>query len=358
MKNITRYGGMIFALLALLSLGLPVFSTYISDVESGMVVVCGYNMVEFSPWGSIVVILPLLTIGLALSKMNVRIKTAGLLGLLPVAGVAMHYAVESAHDWINTIATGFVQSHMGHLIYALCWLISAICFWLSSNLPQRKNDPKTTMLPPSITVKPVDYREEKFILCNKRYDMVEYTEKGQIALGEYTLLLATREGFFAGLGNPQASEGHHLELTENGESVAFVMATMPTRLFGSFYEGQECFDDPFAAVTIRPFCEIEKGKATIKFPGETVDDFWDDIYIDPRDINDIRLSGIEESESSRAIGAAIFQGPDLIAFVTEYDASNREYKCISAEMIAIDFCRKIYEQRIREVIHENAFHAS
>ena len=47
------------------------------------------------------------------------------------------------------------------------------------------------------------------------------------------------------------------------------------------------------------------------------------------------------------------QGLSLVGFVTEYEAENGEYKCISAEMIAIDLCCKIYEHKVRQAMNNS-----
>ena len=133
MKKIVKYSAIAFALLSLLSLSLPVFSTRITDGEACNLVVKGYNLVEFSPWGGIVLLAPLLLLGLMLSKLRNTTKTVGLIILFTVNGVALYASTSSAYKWMCDISTGFVESHMYHVIYALLLFVAMVCFFVWCN---------------------------------------------------------------------------------------------------------------------------------------------------------------------------------------------------------------------------------
>jgi len=51
-----KYFSMVLSVFSLITLWFPVFSTRITDGESWNMVVRGYNLAEFSPWGSVVLL--------------------------------------------------------------------------------------------------------------------------------------------------------------------------------------------------------------------------------------------------------------------------------------------------------------
>ena len=133
MKKIVKYSGIAFALLSLLSLSLPVFSTRITDGEACDLVVKGYNLVEFSPWGGIVLLAPLLLLGLMLSKLKNTTRTIGLIILFALNGVALCASTSSAYKWMCDVSAGFVEPHMYHVIYALLLFVAMVCFFVWCN---------------------------------------------------------------------------------------------------------------------------------------------------------------------------------------------------------------------------------
>ena len=348
-NKILKIAGIILSVLTLYSLALPIYSTYIScDI-----VVRGYNLVEFSPWGGVVVLAPLVLLGLTLSKLRNTTKTVGLIGLLVLNGVALCGSTYVAHTWMCDIATGYVEPHMSHLIYALLFTVATACFWVTYNFSPNITSLNDLFLKEEpIKVEPIDHRKEKFFWCNKPYDFAKYKENGDVTMGESTLCFATSEGYFAGLNDGDTETYFNIEALENDEAVAFVMGTMPTGIYGSFYEGQEFLKDLDMTVDILPFNEIYQGEAELRIPDKDGCFSCGNVIIFPDVPNNIRVCSIRGLEDPPAIGAAVMQGEELAAFVTEHDAENHEYKCISAEMMAMDLCRKIYEHRILEVMHE------
>lgn len=350
--------GVFSALLALATLFGPIYSTHIVGVESCNMVVKGYNLVEFSPWGSVVLLAPLVLIGLMLGKLKPTVKTVGALGLVLLDGVALSGAVAAAHTWISGVATGFVEPQSHHLIYAFFLLVATVCFWVSTNISLVDTQAELSItVDPSIEVKPVDHRKETFYWCNNVYDAVKYGENGEVARGEGVLCFATGDGYFAGINDGDITNHFGVEFLENDEAVAFVMGETPTGIYGSFYEGQEFLADPIMEVDIVPFNEICEGEGEIKIPQKDGITACGDVYIHPHSPVDIRVSSLEGWEDPTAIGAAVVQGGELVAFVTEYDAEKREYKCVSAEVMAVDLCRRIYERRILEAQHELVDHS-
>ena len=133
MRSLMKYGGIVLAVLSLLTLGLPLFSTTLTVGEAGRLVVRGYNLVEFSPWGGVAVVAPLVLLGLALSKLSRPVKTMGLLGLCVLTGFALCGAVAAAQTWVRSTADGFVEPHMSHLFYAALFFFATLCFYVENN---------------------------------------------------------------------------------------------------------------------------------------------------------------------------------------------------------------------------------
>lgn len=352
-KRIFRFLCAVLALLSLASLSLPIYSTYITDGEACDMVIKGYNLVEFSPWGGVVLLAPLVLLGLMLSKLKSSVKTIGLLGLLLLNSVALCGATSAAYSWITNIATGFVKPHMGHLIYALLLFLAMVCLWLLYNALQDKTNIKNFFLKEDISLEPVDYKREKFYWFNRICDFAKYKENGETKMGESVLCFATSEGYFAALNDEDTEQYFNIEVVDDNGAFAFVMGAMPTGIYGMFYEGQEFLKDPDMQVKLRLFDDIDSGEAELRIPDKKGGFTCDEVKVSPHSPDNIIVSSIDGLEDPPAIGAAVMQGEELIAFVTEYDAEKHEYKCVAAEMIAIDLCRKIYEHKVYQAMKQH-----
>lgn len=132
-NKILKFMSITLTLFSLASLSLPIYSTHITNGVACNLVIRGYNLVEFSSWGGIVVLAPLVLLGLMLSGLNNNIKTIGLLGLFILDGVALCCSTSAAYKWICEVSTTFVELHMNHLVYALLYFIAMICFYIINN---------------------------------------------------------------------------------------------------------------------------------------------------------------------------------------------------------------------------------
>lgn len=354
MKKIVKYSGIAFALLSLLSLSLPVFSTQITDGEACDLMVKGYNLVEFSPWGGIVLLTPLVLLGLMLSKLKNATKTVGLIILFVLNGVALCASTSAAYKWMCDVSTGFVEPHMYHVIYALLLFVAMVCFFMWCNCSLNIKSLKDFFVEEErIEVEPVDYRTEKFYLCNKVYDSAKYKENGDVVNDKSTVCFATNDGYFVALDDSDTGEYFTVELLENDGSIGFMMGNMPTGVYGVFYEDYNFRRD--LEVGILPFDHIEKDGALVWILDDNDEDgavgHVVDVEVTANSLQDIRIKILGESNEN-IIGCAVVQGLSLVGFVTEYDVENNEYKCISAELLAVDLCRKIYEHRVWEKMRE------
>ena len=355
-KKIVKYSGIAFALLSLLSLSLPVYSTRITDGEACELVVKGYNFIEFSPWGGIVLLAPLVLLGLMLSKLRNTTKTAGLIILFALNGVALCASTSAAYKWMCDVSAGFVEPHMYHVIYALLLFVAMLCLFVWCNCSLNIKSLKNFYVEEEyIEVEPIDYRTEKFYLCNKAYDSAKYKENGDVVNDKSTVCFATNEGYFAALDGNDSNEYFTVELLEQDGAIGFMMGNMPTGIYGVFYEDYNFRRD--LEVSILPFDLIEKDGALVWILDDDDEDGAAgrviDVEVTANSLQDIRVKILGESNEN-ILGCAVVQGLSLVGFVTEYDDEKHEYKCISAELLAVDLCRKIYEHRVLKAMRERA----
>lgn len=354
-NKVLRVIGVVLALFSLLCLSFPIFSTNLTDGESWHMVVRGYNMVEFSPWGSIVLIVPILFIGLMLSKLKYSFKTIGIFSLLMMDCFALSSAYSSTYKWVLQEATGYVHLHMNQFFYILALFLSCVCFYFECNYftEGKKMKIENVFLKEEKTkVEPIDYRTEKFYLCNKMYDSAKYKENGDVVNDKSTVCFATNEGYFAALDDNDSNEYFTVELLEQDGAIGFMMGNMPTGIYGVFYEDYNFRRD--LEVGILQFDRIERDGALVWI----LDDVEDgaagrvvDVQVTANSLQDIRVKILGESNEN-ILGCAVVQGLSLVGFVSEYDAEKHEYKCISAELLAVDLWRKIYEHRVLEKMRE------
>lgn len=340
--------GIILSVSALLSLVLPLFSFRILETE---MIIRGYNVVEFSPWGSIVLVAPILLIGLMLSKLKYSFKTIGILSLLILDFFALSDAYSVSYTWALQETTNSVQPHAYHLFYALAFVLSGFCFYMECNYCRKGNKMKIKdfFLKDDIKAEPIDYTKEKFFLCSKLYEFAKYKENGDEINSKCNICFATSEGYFATLDDNDNAEYHNVEVLGDNTAIGFVIKNMPTGIFGRFYEDFDFRKE--IEMKIKEYPDIKKGKAEIWAPTE--DGFVKSpTQISPLYIDDVKLKIDDALPREDMIGSVVVQDGELVAIVTEYDGENKEYKCITAELMAIDLCRKIYEQRVSEALNE------
>lgn len=204
-----------------------------------------------------------------------------------------------------------------------------------------------------LVIDAVDFQKETFYLCNRPYRFAKYNENANITEGQTHLCFVTDEGYFAGFNDDDETTYFCIEVLENGEGIGFVEGEIPTGIYGSFYEDHDFSRD--TKIDILPFEHIEKDQSLVWILDDDDEDGAMgrvvDVQVTANTPQDIRVKIINESNEN-ILGCAVIQGLSLVGFVTEYDAENGEYKCISAELMAIDLCRKIYEYKVRQAMHE------
>lgn len=110
---------------------LPIMSAYSGGSESGMLMVRGFNLVEFSPWGILPVSSIILVLGILFSCQSKGAKNAELLLLLAVNLVCYAQSFKAARVWFESIAASPIVCHFGMIMFPLgsaALIILAIIF--------------------------------------------------------------------------------------------------------------------------------------------------------------------------------------------------------------------------------------
>lgn len=350
-KRALKYISVILSVTSLIALILPLFSARVTYGESWDMVIRGYNLIEFSAWGSIVLFVPIVLIGLMLSKLNNSIKNIGMLALFLFDVVALHKASNCAYNWVLQQTSEYVQIHRNQFLYIVLLFVAFVCFYIMCNFVEEGKgmNAKSIFLRGNISVEPVEFDKQNFFMCVSLHDFAKYAEDGKTVISKGNICFANDEGYFAAL-NDDGEEYLNIEALKEGTGVGFVMGTMPTGVYGRFYEDYDFRTD--RDISILKYPEIDEGEADLYIP--TPSGFTKDaVKISSISPNEIIVSEIDGLEVPPAIGALVMQGEELAAVVTDYDAENHQYKCISAHIMAIDLCRKIYEHKVFQQMQEH-----
>ena len=110
---------------------LPIMSAYSGGGESGMLMVRGFNLVEFSVWGILPISTVMLVLTILFSCQSKSAKNAELLLLLTVNLVCYAESFKAARCWFESVATLPVVCHFGTILFPLgcsALIISAMIF--------------------------------------------------------------------------------------------------------------------------------------------------------------------------------------------------------------------------------------
>lgn len=111
------------AIMALVCVGvfalaiLPIVSVDIVGGESGTVIVRGYNLMEFSPWGVIPLMTPILVFFILFGNQSQAMKEAEILLLFAGSMVCYVHSFHLSVEWLRSVGTSMITRHIGMTLY-------------------------------------------------------------------------------------------------------------------------------------------------------------------------------------------------------------------------------------------------
>lgn len=96
---------------------LPIMSVEIVGGESYTAIVRGYNLMEFSPWGVIPLMTPLLIFLIVFGKQSRAVKEAELLLLLVISMICYVHSFQLATEWLRSVGTSMIARDVGMALY-------------------------------------------------------------------------------------------------------------------------------------------------------------------------------------------------------------------------------------------------
>ena len=119
--------GMVFNFLSYIPFVLPVYKARVGVVESFEAVIRGFNLCEFSLWGSLLVFMPIIFYTISYLKIQHGLKNLSLILLYVINAVVVHFSTLAAHSWINENASGLIQSGPFMLFYLFSMFLGLVC---------------------------------------------------------------------------------------------------------------------------------------------------------------------------------------------------------------------------------------
>ncbi len=339
-KRICKIVGTIFVLLALTALVLPAYNTYIDDGEAWNVALRGYNMIEFSPWGILAVLLPVAMLGIAYCNLNERIKTLPLMAVSALSIVSIHCGMVSMRTWIYSVATGFVYTHSNWGYYIGAVFVATVLFYLDFNRSEDKHFKSVEDLceyleSENLSLSPIDVCEEKFSLCDYPYTFSRCGKGEGIKKFSGFISFATADGYFTALGygeKPEYIESGCVEITKGEKNIGYISEATNLTSYGVFY-GNKMPNFKHKA-KIMDFDKIESGCAEIWIPDESKSFEKIKVRITPLNKCNIECFAEEIPENTDICGAVVIQNGQITAVVSSYDEKRKCFKCISSELVA------------------------
>ena len=345
-KKVFKISGTVFAILTFTILFSPWIYAYCEGkLVSADMTTTGFGLTEFSSWGTVIFILPLLILGVVFSKLSEKTKTVFLLGLYLLGSVSFYYATSIGMEWLRGVSTEYVRPKGWLFLYPVFMFFSLLSFYLSYNV---KNFSVLNLIG-------IEAYEEtttdvgELYLCSRPYTFGKFKKGEEFTEFSGCISFITEDGYFAALGHDEncsyLNDGC-LEIFDGEDTAGFVSQMRMSGVYGSFYEDHEI--PKGAKISIAPFNAIENGKAELWIPSEsgfiktsvaiTVNS---PVYIT------CKLSGGENVDTN-IDGAVVVQNRKAVAVVSEYDEENEVYNCISASRIAIPLIYMVHEQKLLE----------
>jgi len=132
----------LFNVLSYISLILPIYRTTIDGEGGCELIIKGYNLVEFSVWGSLIFAFPIIILAITYSRQDNKIKNLLLVAMYLFSIVVFYNASKAADIWIRGVADGFVLCRPYQMISFIFVFASMICSFMFINGDTDNEDEK------------------------------------------------------------------------------------------------------------------------------------------------------------------------------------------------------------------------
>ena len=103
------------------------------EVVSADITTSGFGLTEFSVWGVILLIVPVLVLGIMYSNLGNKVKTVMILCIYLLSQISFYFAVSIGMDWLREISTEYVRPQIFLLIHPIMLFASLLAFYLHCN---------------------------------------------------------------------------------------------------------------------------------------------------------------------------------------------------------------------------------
>lgn len=125
-RNLLRITVTILAVLSFLICLLPVMSVYSGGLESCILFVRGYNLIEFSALGIIPLLSPVAVFLIIFVQQRKAAKELELIVLMFSNTVSYIHGFHAAHSWLESVGDSHVSYHSGLLLIPIIFIITVI----------------------------------------------------------------------------------------------------------------------------------------------------------------------------------------------------------------------------------------
>lgn len=98
---------------------LPIMSVYSGGTEGCTLIVRGYNLMEFSAWGVLPAVVPLLTPAILLIHQSKATQEIELILLIVGNAVSYVHGFIAAREWLAHVGDSMITYHFGVMIFPL-----------------------------------------------------------------------------------------------------------------------------------------------------------------------------------------------------------------------------------------------
>ncbi len=132
---------------ALALCALPIMSANSGGIESCTLIIRGYNLIEFSAWGIISVLSPIVVFAIVLGHQTTSGKETKLLLLGMASMVSYAHSVTAGREWLVSVGGSLIDYQVGMLLYPIGLLVLfAIAYELCGRFGRRTE--RIRILPP------------------------------------------------------------------------------------------------------------------------------------------------------------------------------------------------------------------